>query len=68
MGQVFRTQFKTTDKPETSSSLILKVAPTDRTSGDEARLRNMFLREIFIYDEVGFILNSVKVPSRNRIS
>lgn len=53
MGQVFRVQYRIPNKYEKSSSLIMKVAPKDRTSGDEFRLRQMFLREIFMYDEVG---------------
>lgn len=41
---------ETNDKNQ--SSLILKIAPTDPFRRESQKLRELFLREISIYDEV----------------
>lgn len=52
MGQIFRIQYKESDGSIRPSSLILKLAPKDRIAADKVRLRSMFLREIFMYQDV----------------
>lgn len=54
VGVIYRILYK--DANETSgkeqSSLILKIAPTDPFRREMQKLRELFLREISIYDEV----------------
>lgn len=54
VGMIYRILYK--DANETSdknqSSLILKIAPTDEFRREKQKLRELFLREISIYDEV----------------
>lgn len=55
MGEVYRILYKNTKTKNESSSLILKIAPRHRISSEKMKLRNMFLREIQMYDEVSCI-------------
>lgn len=52
MGLIYRILFKTDDTRKTS--LILKIAPKDEMRRKTLRVRNLFLREISMYDEVIF--------------
>lgn len=54
MGQIFRIKYKQSDESKWPTSLILKLAPKDRIAADEVRLRLMFLREIFMYQDVSY--------------
>lgn len=56
MGEIFRIQFKPSDDDDNDhskkSSLILKCAPTNPLRRQRVGVRNLFLREITMYDEV----------------
>lgn len=54
MGDIFRVLFKTAD--DATKSLILKMAPTNKDRREKMGVRDMFLREISMYDEVKFNL------------
>lgn len=61
MGLIYRILFKTDDTRKTS--LILKIAPKDEMRRKTLRVRNLFLREISMYDEVIFFLKLFSAPS-----
>lgn len=61
MGLIYRILFKTDDTRKTS--LILKIAPKDVMRRKTLRVRNLFLREISMYDEVIFFLKLFSAPS-----
>lgn len=61
MGLIYRILFKTDDTRKTS--LILKIAPKDEMRRKTLGVRNLFLREISMYDEVIFSLKLFSAPS-----
>ena len=54
LGVIYRVSFNAVDVSEnsTNSSLIVKVAPQNETRRTQFHSREMFLQEIFMYDEV----------------
>lgn len=48
-----------------NSSLYMKIAPDDRMQRKENQSRELFLREIYLYDEV-IILNFLNLIELNR--
>lgn len=57
MGDIYRVSYcNEDDVKNTSTSLILKMAPQTPTQRDNLHSQNLFLREITMYDEVRFDL------------
>lgn len=54
LGVVYRVSFSTVDESENimKSSMIVKVAPQGETRRTQFHSREMFLQEIFMYNEV----------------
>ncbi|XP_031627330.1 uncharacterized protein LOC116343427 [Contarinia nasturtii] len=52
VGVVYRVSFNKTDDTNSSSKLIVKVAPQNVTRRTQFRSRNLFLQEIYMYNEV----------------
>lgn len=59
IGEILRIFYKDANDNETSekSSLILKIAPQNVLRRQKLRLRDLFLREIDMYDQVYMHLN-----------
>lgn len=56
MGEIYRVLYKRSENPENDiKSLILKIAPKDSISTDKDKIRDMFLREVLMYDQVRFV-------------
>lgn len=57
MGKIYRILYKDGNDSENKkqSSLILKIAPRNLQRRKELRLRELFLREIDMYDQVSFM-------------
>lgn len=54
MGELYRILYKDANDSDNKnqSSLILKIAPSNLLRREKMRLRNLFLREIDMYDQV----------------
>lgn len=54
VGVIYRILYRDANETadENESSLILKIAPTDPFRRETQKLRELFLREISIYEEV----------------
>ena len=54
MGEVYRVLYENANKNEkpNQSSLILKIAPTNPARREKMRSRELFVREVNIYDKV----------------
>lgn len=54
MGEIYRILYSDDDEnnSNTASSLILKIAPRNPVRREKFHARDMFLREITMYDEV----------------
>lgn len=65
MGLIYRILFKNCDDTDDTrkTSLILKIAPKDEMRRKTLGVRNLFLREISMYDEVIFSLKLFSAPS-----
>lgn len=53
MGEIYRVSCQDNNNTGNQTSLILKIAPKHMLRREKFRLRQLFLREIIIYDEVG---------------
>lgn len=56
MGEIYRILCQDNKNTENQTSVILKIAPKHLMRREKFRLRDLFLREIMIYDEVSFAL------------
>lgn len=58
IGEIYRILYKdgNDSENEKQSSLILKIAPRNLQRRKKLRLRELFLREIDMYDQVSFML------------
>lgn len=67
MGLIYRILFKNCDDTDDTrkTSLILKIAPKDEMRRKTLGVRNLFLREISMYDEVIFSLKLFSAPSES---
>lgn len=54
MGEVYRVKYKDANENEikNQSSIILKIAPSNPIRRERMRSRDLFLREINMYDKV----------------
>lgn len=52
VGAIYRIIYKDAKDSHNESSLILKIAPSARVNREKQRLHELFVREIFIYDQV----------------
>lgn len=57
VGEIYRILYKDANDQnnEKQSSLILKIAPRNLCRREKFRIRDLFMREINMYDEVGRI-------------
>lgn len=53
MGEIYRVLYKNNETNDNPTSLILKLAPTNRVDEEKKRSRIMFLREMLMYSQVG---------------
>lgn len=62
MGEIFRNPYKKSDDEtdEKPTSLILKTAPRSLLRREKSNSRNVFLREIFLYDTVRLHFRKIK--------
>lgn len=56
MGEIFRVLYKDVNCTENESSLILKIAPNNLVRREKLKVRDLFVREINMYDKVTVIL------------
>lgn len=54
MGEIYRILYKNSNENENQdqSSLIMKIAPTNLVRREKMRSRDLFVREVNIYDKV----------------
>lgn len=60
MGEVYRVLYKEADK-NSQSSLILKVAPRNPIRREKMRSRDLFVREINMYEKVNLKKIQIKI-------
>lgn len=58
MGEIYRVRYKSYKKSD-MKSLILKIAPKISISTDKDKIRNMFLHEILMYDQVILVISRI---------
>lgn len=56
MGEIYRVLYRDVNHTENESSLILKISPSNLIRRKKLKVRDLFVREINMYDKVIVIL------------